>query len=69
MREYPMIDDLDWGKAKDHFDEVREMYQELEGAPGVNTTFALRMVFDPLAVRYNAGERTSDLHREMMSVE
>ena len=60
---------MDWEKAKAHFDEVRQVYQDMEGAPGVNTTIALRAVFDRLARRYNAGERTQELHDEMMSVE
>jgi len=59
----------DWKKAKERFDTVRSQYQELEGVPGVNTTFALRAVFDPLAIRYNSGERTKELYNEMLSVE
>ena len=60
---------LDWPAATAHFDAVRKQYQDLEGMPGVNTTLALRAVFDPLAKRYNAGERTTALFEEMMSVE
>jgi hypothetical protein len=60
---------MDWEKAKAHFDAVRKLYQELEGSPGVNTTIALRLVFAPLASRYNAGERTQELHDAMMAVE
>ena len=60
--------DLDWPAAKEHFDRAREQYQALEGLPGVNTTFTLRMVFDPLGKRYNAGERTPELHAAMVSL-
>ena len=60
---------MDWDKAKDHFDAVRQQYQDLEGTPGVNTTFALRITFDPLSKRYNNGERTQELYDEMMDVE
>ena len=60
--------DLDWPAAKEHFDRAREQYQALEGMNGVNTTCALRMVFDPLAKRYNAGERTPELHAAMLSL-
>lgn len=60
---------MDFEKAKMHFDEVRKRYQDMEGLPGVYTTLALRLVFDPLARRYNAGERTQELCDEMMSVE
>lgn len=59
---------MDWEKAKQHFDEIRSMYQAMEGRPGVNTTMALRLTFDPLAKRYNAGERSEDLFEEMSSV-
>ena len=60
--------ELDWPAAKEHFDRAREQYQALEGLPGVNTTFTLRMVFDPLGKRYNAGERTPELHAAMLSL-
>lgn len=59
---------MDWEKAKEHFDAVRKQYQDLEGTPGVNTTVALRAVFDPLARRYNNGERTQELFEEMSAV-
>jgi len=59
---------MDWDRAKEHFDEVRNQYQDLEGVPGVNTSMALRLSFDPLAKRYNSGERTSELYEEMMGV-
>jgi hypothetical protein len=48
---------------------MRKVYQDLEGKPGVNTTVALRLVFDPLAKRFNSGERTAELPAEMMAVE
>lgn len=60
---------MDWEIAKAHFDEARNVYQDLEGLPGVNTSLALRMVFDPLALRYNKGERSQELHDAMMGVE
>lgn len=60
---------MDWDKAKAHFDEVRKMYQDLEGIPGVNSSIALIVVFQPLSMRYNAGERTEALYNEMMRVE
>lgn len=60
---------MDWDKAKEHFDTIRKDYQDLEGLPGVNTSLALRIVFDPLAKRYNAGERSQELYDAMMQVE
>jgi hypothetical protein len=59
----------DYLKAKMHFDNVRKQYEDLEGVEGVNTTIALRFVFDPLAKRYNAGERSEELYCAMMAVE
>lgn len=59
----------EWEMAKHHFDETRQAYQDLEGLPGANTTVALRTVFDPLARRFNSGERTRDLYDAMRSVE
>lgn len=60
---------LNWDEAKTHFDEIRKLYQDLEGMPGVNTSLGLRLTFDPLSRRYNSGERTKELHEQMMAVE
>jgi len=60
---------LDWEKAKAHFDGYRKIYQDTEGQPGVNTTLALRLTFDPIAVRYNTGERTRELYEDMLGVQ
>lgn len=60
---------MDFKRAKEHFDDVRKEYENLEGVRGVNTTLALRLVFDRLAIRYNAGERSGGLYMEMMAVE
>lgn len=59
---------MNWEKAEKHFDEVRRQYKSLKGIPGVNTSFALLLIFDPLAKRYNDGERTQELYDEMMAV-
>ncbi len=60
---------LEWSEAMDHFEEVRERYRKFLGVPGVNVTFALREVFQPLADRFKAGERSQSLFDEMMGVE
>lgn len=60
---------LDWNQAFIYFDNVRRQYQELAGTPGVNTAFALEMVFRPIAERYERGERTVELFAEVISVE
>jgi len=60
---------MDFEKAKKYFDAVRKEYEDLEGKPGVNTSLALRLTFDPLAKRYNGGERTKEIFDAMMAVE
>lgn len=62
-------EDLDWTAAFEHFRSIRSQYQQLAGTPGVNTHLALINVFQPLAKRYYAGERTQKLYQEMMAVE
>lgn len=59
---------MDWDKAKSHFDKIRQTYLDLEGVTGVNTSFALRIFFEPLAKRYSSGERSLELYDEMMRV-
>ena len=63
------LTDQKWQEAKKHFDGIRQIYMDLDGTPGVNVQFALRFTFDPIAKRYNAGERTPELYEEMMSVD
>jgi hypothetical protein len=60
---------LDWVRVKGHFDEVRKQYMDLVSAPGVNTRIALDIVFTPLLDRYDSGERTAELAKEMEGVE
>ena len=59
---------MDWKFAKKHFDEVKQQYDDLVGVQGVNVTFALTMTFYPLLKRYNEGERTEELYKEMLAV-
>lgn len=68
-QEERIITEGEWKSAKEHFDHVRQAYQDMEGRRGVNTTLALRACFDPLARRFNQGERTPELYDEMRSVE
>ena len=57
---------MDWDKAKQHFDKVCEQH---EAVSGVNTSYALAFTFDPLADRYDDGERTQELYDNMIAVE
>ena len=65
----PEAGELDWPKAKGHFDAIVAIYREMEGMPGVDVQPALLFVFGPLIDRFNGGERTQDLFDEMMDVE
>lgn len=60
---------FDWSEAERYFNDVMKRYKDLEGRPGVNTTFALMATFAPLKARYESGERTPELYEAMMSVE
>ena len=60
---------LDWDKVWKRFNGVMQQYKDMIGTPGVNTTIALALTFEPIARRYNEGERTQKLFDEMMSVE
>jgi hypothetical protein len=60
---------MDWDKAKAHFDYVRKEYEGQIGKPGANTALALCFVFDPIADRYDDGERTKELYDKMLGVE
>lgn len=61
--------ELDWDKAKSHFDKIQQQYEDLRNMPGVNTSLALAIVFAPLLHRFETGERTATLYDEMMSIE
>lgn len=63
-----MTAELDWPRAAQRLLEVETQYRALMGMPGVNVEFTLRMVIDPLRVRFNCGERTAALHREIMEI-
>ena len=54
---------LDWGKAEDSFYTMKRYYEEIpEGQ------LALAVVFQPLELRFKAGERTEELYREIKEV-
>lgn len=56
---------LDWAEAERHLQGVRRQYVDI----GVAGLLGLRLTLDPLLVRYERGERTPDLHAEIMAVE
>ncbi len=60
---------LDWAGCEKHFNYVAKVYRDLIGTPGVNVSFALYNVIEPLERRFLSGERTESLFNEMMEVE
>lgn len=64
-----VISDLQWRDAVRHVSQMRERYLELLGKPGVNATFALNQVIEPLLFRFSGGERTEALYVAMRDVQ
>ena len=60
---------LNWDKAIAHLNEVIAQYESLDGTPGVNVHFVLKVVLRPLRIRYDAGDRTQELYDEMMATQ
>jgi hypothetical protein len=59
----------DWEDAIHHFNVVKSRYTSLFGQPGVAVGPALALTFNPLEQRYNSGERTEELYKELLNVE
>lgn len=59
----------DWQEAAAHFFATMRRYQDLMGAPTVVVGPALLVTFEPLARRYQSGERTRELYDAMLAVE
>ena len=62
------MENLNWEKCKERFDDIFKQYKDLLGTPGVNTQFAINLTLMPLSNRFNSGERTQELYDEMMDV-
>lgn len=63
-----MITSPDWTKAEDHLSSMEETCKELSGMPGVNMMFYGGLLAG-LRGRFDKGERTGSLHREIMEME
>lgn len=59
----------DWHEAAAHFFATMRRYQDLMGAPTVVVGPVLLVTFEPLARRYQSGERTRELYDAMLAVE
>lgn len=55
---------LDWTNAEQHLQTAERVYGEI----GMAGSFALTFVINPCRVRFNAGERTKELHDEIMEI-
>jgi hypothetical protein len=60
-----MAKEMNWETAENHLKEIRKAYVEI-GAAG---TFAIVAVLNPLLERFEEGERTEELHQEIMDLE
>lgn len=60
---------LDWQRAERYLETVEKNYNDLIGVPGVEPRFAITYVIQPLRGRFNRGERTAELHAEIMALE
>lgn len=63
------IEQLDWQRAEKYLEMIEREYNKLIGVPGVDVSLALYIVIQPLRVRFNRGERTPELHAEIMGLE
>lgn len=57
--------ELDWVKAKEYLDEVRQNYTSI-GSAGL---LALQLTINPLLIKFEKGDRSKDLYDEIMSLE
>lgn len=56
---------MNWKEAGKHLYEVKSAYEEI----GWTGSFALKLVIDPLILRFLKGERTEALYNEIMETE
>lgn len=61
-----MPTELEWEKAIEHANMIKDEYDSLVNIPGVNTTFALMHINRDIT-RYANGERTQELYNELLS--
>lgn len=59
---------LDWQRVQKHLEMIESEYNQLLGMPGVNVMLAINFVIQPLRGRFNRGERTAELYREIMEL-
>ena len=62
------INALDWERAEQHLQRTEDAYKSIAGSPGVNIFFAAGILAG-LRSRFDGGERTASLHKEIMELE
>lgn len=56
---------MDWGTAEGHLYDTKIMYESI----GWTGSFALSVTINPLAKRYESGERTIELYNEILELQ
>lgn len=56
---------LDWGMAEGHLYDTKIAYESI----GFKGSFALALTINPLAKRYESGERTIELYNEILELQ
>lgn len=66
----PQLNALDWAQAAVHLNETEDNYRDAgRRVPGANVGFVLAHVIPGLRYRIASGERTPELHAEIMALE
>lgn len=60
-----MNENLNWGRAKGHLKQIRQLYTDI-GASGL---LALQGTINPLLIRLEKNERAQDLYESIMNLE
>lgn len=55
---------VDWAQVEAHLKDAEEIY----GQPDIYGQFAIRFVISPLRKRFDAGERTEELAKEIEEI-
>lgn len=55
----------DWDEVKKYLDTIRQRYTDI----GMSGLPALQAVINPLLIRFEKGERTTELYNEIMELQ
>ena len=68
LKERLKPDDLDWSKAEKHLAQVIANYDSIRFGPSTDARFVMKHVIKLIKVRFDAGERTPALHKEILNL-